>query len=440
MLNLLNKINILHNCRQRQRGAALMVMLVILILGAAALLLNSLSGSTLRLERDKVTTDALVQAKEALIGRAIADGNHPGSLPCPDTHTPGGNMEGTADSSCTVNVLGRLPWKTLGVNDLRDGSGEKLWYTLSPNFADNSSNKINSNSNGILQVYDNGGTNLLTPAGSEAIAIIFAPGSIVDSQQRNSDTDKTTASNYLDIGANSINNATAAGPFTAAYKTGTFNDRLMIIKASDLMPLVEKRVAKELINAFTNSTYGYLINHANKYPYPADFNTCNPANLTANPTTACISNTSVCKGKIPVTDMGSALVSMTWFKSNNWYDVIYYSAGTNGVGGGSGGWGGGSWRGRWGGGGANWSGGGGSGSTACTASYLTILDTNGATLTSNANALFLMPDFSITGATRSISMSTSNLAQFFEDLENKNKDDIYVLPGATSNDMLNILP
>ena len=69
-----------HSCLRKQRGAALMVMLVILILGVAALLLGSLSSSSLRLEREKVTTDALVQAKEALIGRAVADANYPGGL------------------------------------------------------------------------------------------------------------------------------------------------------------------------------------------------------------------------------------------------------------------------------------------------------------------------------------------------------------------------
>src|SRR5512139_3368978 len=75
-----------------QRGAALLIMLVILIVGATAMLLNSLSSTALRLERDRITAAALVQAKEALIGFSISYGDtHPnqvsGFLPLPDLGT-----------------------------------------------------------------------------------------------------------------------------------------------------------------------------------------------------------------------------------------------------------------------------------------------------------------------------------------------------------------
>jgi len=404
-----------------------MVMLVILIVGAAAILVNSLSSTALRTERDKITTASLAQAKESLLGRAVSDANRPGSLPCPDI-----NNDGISDSSGTScdKYIGRLPWKTLGLDDPRDGTGERLWYVLSFNFADIPSNKINSNSNGTLLVYDNSGTTLLTQPGSEAVAIIFAPGTVVSSQQRNSAVDKTTASNYLDIGPNTINNSIAAGPFIAADKTGTFNDGLVIIKTSDLMPIVEIRVLKELSKAFAS----YMANNSGKYPYPADLNSC-----TSITSTYCNSDTTQCVGKIPILTMSSVLTSMPWFANNNWLDVIYYAAGTNSLSiGAGGGWGGGkTFRSTKGGG--SWIGSGGSGSTICTATSLTILDTNGGTLTTNANALFLMPGSSLTGATRG-SMSTSNLAYFFEDPENKNLDYSYVLPGGTSNDTLNILP
>lgn len=364
-----------------------MVMLVILILGASAMLLNALNSATPQLARARVTADALAQAKEALIGRAVADNNHPGSLPCPDTHAPSNAMEGRADSSCTINTLGRLPWKTLGLPDLRDGSGERLWYTLSPNFADNTSNNISSNSNGTLLVYDNSGTSLLTPPGSEAVAIIFAPGAVTGNQQRNSDVDKTTASNYLDTGPNSRNNSSAVGPFITAEKNTSFNDHLMIIRTSDLIHLVEMRVAKELSKAFTN----YKTTNGN-YPYPAKFSACTSS--------SCVADASQCFGKVPFSTMSLFLTSMTWFKDNNWYDVIYYAKSCIGA--------------------------------------LTIQDTNGAPL-STANAIFLMPYSSTAGLTRS-NLSTTNLADYFEDAENKNFDAVYIMPTATSNDTLNILP
>ena len=39
-----------------------MIMLIILVMGALTLLVNSLNSSTVRIERDKTTADALAQA------------------------------------------------------------------------------------------------------------------------------------------------------------------------------------------------------------------------------------------------------------------------------------------------------------------------------------------------------------------------------------------
>src|SRR3989338_8627952 len=115
-----------HSCSSNQCGAALLVMLIIMIIGGMAYLVSSLNSSTLNVARGKVTADALKQAKEALIGRAVTDTTSPGSLPCPDA-----DGDGSADLFSGNNCpyyIGRLPWKTLGLSDLRDGSGEELWY------------------------------------------------------------------------------------------------------------------------------------------------------------------------------------------------------------------------------------------------------------------------------------------------------------------------
>ncbi|MDD5181297.1 MAG: hypothetical protein PHT15_08570, partial [Gallionellaceae bacterium] len=60
-----HQANDFHHCPGRQRGAALMVMLVILVMGSAAFLVSSLSRSALQTERDQKTAEALAQAKEA---------------------------------------------------------------------------------------------------------------------------------------------------------------------------------------------------------------------------------------------------------------------------------------------------------------------------------------------------------------------------------------
>ena len=61
----------------------------------------------------------------------------PGYLPCPDP-----DDDGWAESTCgslarhlgQAERLGRLPWKTLGLPDLRDGRGERLWYAVSTRY------------------------------------------------------------------------------------------------------------------------------------------------------------------------------------------------------------------------------------------------------------------------------------------------------------------
>lgn len=274
----------------KQRGAALMVMLVIMVIGSAAFLVSSLSRPGAQIERDRITIEALAQAKGALIAYAVSRGDvvgtRPGDLPCPDTDAPPppgtiNNNYGAAEGSCTAGAIGRLPWKTLGISELVDESGEPLWYAISGNFRDANDNPppINSDTVGSLDVYDNDGTTLLTPAGSKAVAVVFAPGKIIGSQQRSSASGKTTATNYLDTGPNSRNNAT--GPFISANKTDTFNDRLIYITTDQLLPAIEKRVAGEIKNQL-NAYYSAW--HA--FPFAAVFNDpSNPLNFVGQAST-----------------------------------------------------------------------------------------------------------------------------------------------------------
>jgi type II secretory pathway pseudopilin PulG len=128
-----------------QQGAALMVFAVLLSLGGAFFLVRSLNkaSTTYAAERDQKTQQALQTAKAALLGyiastAADTTNTPPGQFPCPeDTTKIGQTTEGEALTSCTSSTLpqiGRLPWKTLNLGDIRDGWGEKLWYVLSPGF------------------------------------------------------------------------------------------------------------------------------------------------------------------------------------------------------------------------------------------------------------------------------------------------------------------
>jgi hypothetical protein len=392
---------------QTQRGAALMLVLVAMVLGMVAFWINALSTSALKTARQEMTSSALARAKEALIAYAVSSENvnggatpaRPGNFPCPDTDGPGTAGYGDANELCTAGAIGRLPWKTLGLPELLDEAGEPLWYAQSGNFR-KTSTVINSDTKGTLQVYDRDGSTLLTPADSEAVAIVFSAGAIIASQQRNSAAEKTTATNYLDS-ANGRNNTTVNGPFIAADSSDSFNDRLLVIRTRDFMPIIEKRIASELKTILEN----YRAENG-VYPYPAPFNTCKSLST-------CNSNTNLCRGRFPFTalpvDWGgnyslpSAAGGSSWFSTNLWYRVIYYSAGTGRLA---------------------------SSPPGCNA----MLNASG----NSTPALFFMPGTPTGSVVRTY--ANNNLSWYLDDAENQNMDDNYVTPTSIANDQLYALP
>ncbi|OGS90635.1 MAG: hypothetical protein A2Z95_04170 [Gallionellales bacterium GWA2_60_18] len=289
-------------------------MLVIVVMGIAAALVSSLSATKLQAIRQEISAAALSQARDALIGRAASDAGLPGSLPCPDTDNDGSAQ--LLSGNVCPSYIGRLPWRTLKLPDLRDGNGERLWYALSPNFRDDDSARpLNSNTKGELAIYRADGTSLLTEAGYSAVAVIFSPGSPLGSQSRSTVAEQNSASNYLDI-ANSRNNASASGPFITGTNSENFNDQLIFIATKNLMPLIEQRVAAEVKNALSS----YFANSGcNCYPW-AD---------TVDQWLDYDSNVGLNRGWLPnnaspVAWSGSFRPPQ-WFFDNEWYKLIYYS-------------------------------------------------------------------------------------------------------------------
>lgn len=156
--------------RGRQRGAALILLLTIIILGVAWFTVGALGkAAPSDADREVRTGIALQAAKQALLSHvaqyaARYDNDEPGQLPCPESVAL--SSPGVASSSCSnvTAAVGRLPWKTLGIDQLRDGWGEPLWYVLSPGFR---SAPINFGTPGQLTY--NGAANA-------AVALIIAPG------------------------------------------------------------------------------------------------------------------------------------------------------------------------------------------------------------------------------------------------------------------------
>ncbi len=232
-----------------QSGMALIVLTFILGMAATAFLLHALNANTMKMARDKKTAAALVEAKAALIGRAVSDDNRPGSLPCPD-----GNGDGSADLFAGVNCpayVGRFPWKTLAMTKLADGSGEPLWYALASNYRDHATAQpINGTAIGDLRVDGSG----------DIVAILFSPGA---PSQTQSGRPSNNVSDYLE-GEN------ADGDTNFSRQTGNGqNDRLLTISRQELMATLSQRMLREIRGDTTQGMRKYYSN-ATVYPY-ADF-------------------------------------------------------------------------------------------------------------------------------------------------------------------------
>lgn len=291
--------------RSRQHGAALLVMLIILITGGAYLLVSQLNRASGRSEADRQTSEALAMAKEALIGRAASDDNRPGEMPCPDVDNDGQltiGIDWGGGGVCT-SLLGRLPWRTLDLPDLRDGHGERLWYAVSPDFRANAAAQLNSDRNGQITVRDPAGTVVLNGANqSAAIAVVFSPGPVITRQGAalpqdrscvvgvNCDiagmctttpptlTPRCNPVSYLDIITGTEDNADfVAGSSANGFISGEIrdpadpsnllvNDRISVIAHDDLFRTVELRIANDARNLLT--AYAAA---CNSYPVPAPF-------------------------------------------------------------------------------------------------------------------------------------------------------------------------
>lgn len=254
--------------QRHQCGAALIVMLVIMVMGITVAIVGALNSSRLQAARQQATAFALGQARDALIGRAVADDSMPGSLPCPDTDNDG-SAELLSGNNCP-SYIGRLPWRTLKLPDLRDGNGERLWYALSPNFRDDdSSHPINSDTAGQLSITGNASI-------GNVVAIVFAPGAPLCGQSRPGNS----ASGYLEAGDGSSNAYALKSPDNDCSDSTYYNDDLIAITAEQLMRPIEKRVGNQ-IASILNTYHGAW----GAYPFAVPFTNPSTSSFTGAPGT-----------------------------------------------------------------------------------------------------------------------------------------------------------
>ena len=238
----------------RQRGVALLVLMLLVFLAGASWMLAQSGSMEGRNQVNKVTASAMAQAKEALIGRAATDVNRPGSLPCPDT-----NNDGVAELFAGVNCpayIGRLPWKTLDLPELLDGNGNRLWYALSSGLRDrDEAQPINPST--VLQI-------TLDSSPPSIAAIIFSSGPPLPSQIGRP---SNAIADYLDGSNNDGDNSYVSGPPSAA-----FNDKTLVITREDIFRTVNQRVLAEIRGPDDNApgapSYGLRRYHADNASFP----------------------------------------------------------------------------------------------------------------------------------------------------------------------------
>ena len=228
---------------RRQQGAVAILVLTALVLGIAWFAVGALGRAPVATpEREIVTARALQAGKAALLAyvaqyAARPDTAEPGQMPCPESLTLANPGESSSSCSASALVVGRLPWKTLGIDELRDGYGEPLWYVMR-GFRDA---PINFSTPGQL-----------THNGATVVAMIVAPGvplnttgaapagcSAQNQQVTTRNTGTLVPTNFIECG-------TTTGVITTPGDSSWTNDRVLSITAAEWADAIAGPVADRL--------------------------------------------------------------------------------------------------------------------------------------------------------------------------------------------------
>lgn len=343
---------------EAQRGAVLLVGLLILMTAMAAGLMTLFGQRFSESRRVAHDANVLAEAKSALIAYSIANdlsspslGNkRPGSLPCPDNWPSNSASVGKVSPNCGGNALGRLPWRDLGLPDLRDSAGERLWYAVSDRFRRTNpimtAGGINPDTFGRISVRASDGVAVIasadTPSG--AAAVIIAPGAAVRRldglMQNRISTNYNNPRHYLDCmgagcitedNANFVNGSSTNGFVAGPVKSGglsVVNDRILPLSASELMASVNRAVARAVLTELNRSLQKNAF-----LPRPADIGDVSCLGRLTIAVTGCMPG-SGSFGRLPAnpsTPWGSATTFLdrdatsNWFQSNSWREHIFYA-------------------------------------------------------------------------------------------------------------------
>jgi hypothetical protein len=205
--------------RNAQKGFIAILLLVTIAIAAVAAFSKNIWGSDPQAMQQKITQDALKQAKEALLAYVevgvagdLTSANFlrkaNGRLPCPDQDGDG-KATTSIESPCGIiptygagyHSLGLFPWAQLGIPPIRDAAHECLWLAVDGRFKlSTATSPLNSDAVGsftIIQPIKNPITGVWTesvlagnPTAATAsdpnrvVAVIIAPGAAIGGQSR----------------------------------------------------------------------------------------------------------------------------------------------------------------------------------------------------------------------------------------------------------------
>ncbi|MBK7565621.1 MAG: hypothetical protein IPI21_15855 [Propionivibrio sp.] len=243
-------------------------MLTLLTLWGLYLFIGQLSAAQLQTTRAQNAAVAMAEAKQALLGDAIAQITPYLRLPdigmdgfgVPEGGNAAANFTGNAKD---YSVLGKYPWKTLGVAPLHDQYGECLWYAVSGRFKISpATDALNWDTLGQIDVIDGSGNTIAT----NLAALLVAPGPAIDSQSRTLADPaykqcggNYDAQNFLDTYsvanavagevnyfAGSTNNRVALNSNNKRFvmtQSDYYNDRFLYVRVDDIFtPLIRRNL------------------------------------------------------------------------------------------------------------------------------------------------------------------------------------------------------
>lgn len=323
----------------KQGGSALLLMLFVLLLGVSSWLLAGSRAAP----RAEDTALVLGAAHDGLLAWSFARQPHsagsndsrPGSLPCPDLHDPFSERAGwpgsdVLDTCNTVESrIGRLPWRSLGLEKLEDATREPLWYLVAAPFHDSDNGPLNSDSSAHLPTFSFPPLQSLAADGDRIVAVVFAPGAALPGQSRTSASERLNPRNYLEaltVDGQSFDNANPASARISGELAGRLNDRLIVIRQSELIAPVEARAAREYLQLFQQYR-----NLKGSYPDAAASDDPGCTETGAVSLAGCEPKPGNCSGRPPRSGWFATIAGLErsaeergWLQRNRWQQVLHY--------------------------------------------------------------------------------------------------------------------